>query len=438
MIRPGSRHRTLATVAAAAAAATVLLWAGPATSAEVAGISLRPAQSDPHDPTTLSVFKPTVAPGRSFRNEVVVTNGSGATVDLLVSPVDGITAAGSGVAYATRQDPVKEAAAWVHPSVSELRMAPHSTSTVPFTVSVPLSAPPGDHMAGIAFEDARAPTSGPAPATGPTRSVIGVLVKVSGSPVAFHLHLDHVQFVPAGETGTASVVVTLGDDGLLLGKPRLAVTIDGASGYHRTIDRQLDTVLPGDTIDVTEPWPDALPAGDYTVTAQAGARPTGAPAGLAASTLTVRDTVHVGEAIPTAAPATTAAPPTTAAAAAPPAPAPVAAAGHPANHRWWLLLLAVPVVLLLGILAARRRARRRRPQRRRHAIGRHPQAPPRVAAPATEVAPAVDVAPATDAVQQPDAGPEPVVVLEPHAARERPSQRPVKELSGHGAGRGGA
>jgi hypothetical protein len=43
------------------------------------------------------------------------------------------------------------------------------------------------------------------------------------------------------------------------------VSIDGPAAYHRSMSRQLDTLVPGDTIPFPFAWPDTLQAGDYNI-----------------------------------------------------------------------------------------------------------------------------------------------------------------------------
>jgi hypothetical protein len=149
--------------------------------------------------------------------------------------------------------------------VSSLTLAAHQDALVGFTVRVPANATPGDHLAGVAFENAHpTPGSGPISISDVVRTVVGVLVKVPG-PAAFHLAIYGVSIQPLSNQNLSSVVVTLGDDGQLLGHPVLVVTVSGPHRYQKTVSRQLDTILQGDTIPYPFPWPDNLAAGDYTI-----------------------------------------------------------------------------------------------------------------------------------------------------------------------------
>jgi hypothetical protein len=238
------------------------------------GFSVRPAHVDPADPATRAYFKPVVVAGRSFADQVVVANISDAPIDLIVSAVDGLTGATSGAVYANRQPSATKAGAWVTPDVGTLSVAAHRETAVGFTVRVPLDATPGDHLAGIAFEVAHAQsTPGRFAVTQVIREVVGVEIVIPG-PAEFLPHVDAVELRPLPGVGSASVVIHLGDGGRKLGKPGLSVSLDGPDRYHRRVEHQLDTILPGDTIPFPLPWPDTLRPGNYTVTVVA----TGGPA----------------------------------------------------------------------------------------------------------------------------------------------------------------
>src|SRR5687768_5017774 len=155
------------------------------------GIALRPGHADPHDPSTKAFFKPTVVAGETFSDEVIVTNSGDSPLELIVSGVDGLTAATSGAVYGNRQDPVQKAGAWVSPATGTVTVAPRAEVAVPFTVKVPKGARPGDHLAGIAFEDVHPSSAGGNFAvTQVVRAVMGVQIIVPG-PGAFAVHVDN-------------------------------------------------------------------------------------------------------------------------------------------------------------------------------------------------------------------------------------------------------
>lgn len=265
----GDISRVLCTMIRALTAITIVavvaVVATPAigSAATVGGIGVAPAHSDPTRPVTEAYFVLDIAPGQSHSDAVLVSNTASVPADVLVDAVDGVTGVTSGAVYANRADSAHGAGAWITAAVSSITVAAAGRSTVAFTVRVPAGTAPGDHLAGLAFENAHPSTSqGRLAVTTVTRSVIGILVRVPG-PTSFHLHLDRAQIQQQPGGGGQSVVVTLGNDGSALGKPTLAVTVVGPSGYRRFLYHQLDTILPGDTIPYPVALPDNLAPGDY-------------------------------------------------------------------------------------------------------------------------------------------------------------------------------
>jgi hypothetical protein len=282
-LNPAARRARLG-LAVVVALAGRFAGAGAASAAD-AGIGLKPAHSNAADPATLAYFKPTVKPGTAFSDAVIVTNTGKAPVDLLVSGVDGLTAQTSGAVYANREDAVIEAGAWVRPAAPTLTVPALGTASMGFTVHVPADAAPGDHLAGVAFEDAHPTTAGQTFAvTAVVRSVMGIQIQVPG-PASFELGLDGSTLEDLPGLGRAAVMVKLTNHGGKLGKPALSVTLSGPHSYAKTVDRQLDTILPGDSITYPLVWPDRLEAGDYTVAVRDG--PPGA-------SLSRKDPTHLG------------------------------------------------------------------------------------------------------------------------------------------------
>lgn len=266
-----------------AAMASTLAVADTAAAYSTGGVTAGPLHWDPSNPATRSYYIPTIQPGGSFHDYIRVGNPNSDVVDLDVSAVDGITATPSGAVYANRSDPVRKAGVWVTPDQSTLTLAAGAQAQVGFTVRVPADAVPGDHLAGVALENAHANAgSGNISISSVVRTVVGVLVEVPG-PAVFSLHVGAASIQPLTAEGLASVVVPLTDTGGRLGKPSLTVMLSGPNGYRRSITRHLDTLLPGDTIDYPFPWPDTLGPGIYTIAVSAIGPGMSAPATSTAS-----------------------------------------------------------------------------------------------------------------------------------------------------------
>jgi hypothetical protein len=219
---------------------------------------VRPAHFDAAKPASRAYFARAVAGGGSFTDAVIISNTSAAPVAVYVYPVDGLTGVTTGSVYANRQDRRRRAGKWLRVSTPSLSVPAHRQVSVAFTVRVPRSGRAGDHLAGIAVENARPLRSaGKFSVTEVTRAVVGVLVSVPGAAKP-SLQLAGVALRPLPGTPLASVVVTMGDAGGKLCKPTLTVALGG-----QTVQRRLDTILPGDRIDFPFPWPHRLSAGTY-------------------------------------------------------------------------------------------------------------------------------------------------------------------------------
>jgi hypothetical protein len=142
-----------------------------------------------------------------------------------------------------------------------VRVPAHTRADVPFTVSVPAGAAPGDHPGAIV-------ASG-----GGRSSAVRVQLRVSG-PTLSALTVEHVA-VRGGR-----ISYELVNRGTTVLTPKLAVHADGVFG--ELLDRAPRTLpvelLPGRRVTLSEPWRDT-PALDsvevrLTVTAAGGARDT--------------------------------------------------------------------------------------------------------------------------------------------------------------------
>ena len=260
-----------------------------AHAAEMGGLAVRPATFDPNDPATRAYFKPLVAPGSSYSGAVVIGNTSAQPMTVFVYPVDGLTSQTSGAVYANHSDPVHKAGQWVTVSQSTVTLAPNSQTQVGFRVDVPADAAPGDHLAGVAVEQAAVATSHPDGSAFTVnevvRDVVGVSVKVPGA-AGFTLSQGTPKLEALAGTANAVVDIPLSSTGGALGKATLAVTVSGGpTGYHRSVTRQLDTILPGDSITYPFIWPDDLQAGDYQISVAVQGTDNAVPAVTAGSSL---------------------------------------------------------------------------------------------------------------------------------------------------------
>lgn len=254
---------------AAVAAAVWLMLPAAAGAATIGGFSVRPATFNPRVPATRAYFEPVIRAGASYSGRVIITNSGAAPVELRVYPVDGVTAVTSGAVYKNRQDPLHAAGRWVKPDNSYLTLPAGGHTSVGFSVDIPAGTVPGNHLAGLAFEDAHPLHSGGRfSITEVIRAVVGISIVVPG-PAAPQIQLRHIILRALPGTRAPASLITLVDAGRKLCKPKLAVSLQERGHRVQTVTRQLDTLLPGNVIAFPFEWPTPLSSGTYRASVRA-------------------------------------------------------------------------------------------------------------------------------------------------------------------------
>ncbi|WP_395370929.1 hypothetical protein OHU45_22635 [Streptomyces tubercidicus] len=158
--------------------------------------------------------------------------------------------------------------AWLAFAAKEVTVPPRTRATVPFTVTVPRDAAPGDRSAALV---ATADGTGSGAAG---RHAVPVHLRVTGPELAA-LTVENVSVRDRG--GAAVIRYTLVNRGNTALRPRLAVRADGLFGpvLRRAARTLPGRLAPGQSADLTETWADA-PALDavrvrLTVAAEGGA-----------------------------------------------------------------------------------------------------------------------------------------------------------------------
>ena len=129
--------------------------AGPAGATGGGGVGAAPAPGAPGVLAGGGYFAPTVSPGSTWTSELLVANDSAAASPITVYGADGLTGDTSGAVYSNLGQPLQSAGAWVSPKSETLTIRGQGQETVHFSVTVPRSATPGDHLAGIVAENGR-------------------------------------------------------------------------------------------------------------------------------------------------------------------------------------------------------------------------------------------------------------------------------------------
>lgn len=243
-----SAVRALSLVSLACLTAAALLGTAPAATAD-GGWSVVPAgEGRPY-------FYAEGEPGTVLQDTVSVINPTTKPLTVRLRGADADNASGGGLSVRTK---AKDTGAWLTFARRTVRVPARTRADIPFTVSVPATAVPGDHPGAVlASVDGR-------------NAAVRLQLRVAG-PTLSALTVEHVS-VDGGR-----ISYELVNRGNTVLTPRLAVHADGLFGplldrAPRTLPVEL---LPGRRVKLTEPWPDA-PAFDaadvrLTVTAAGGA-----------------------------------------------------------------------------------------------------------------------------------------------------------------------
>ncbi|MEU8959797.1 hypothetical protein AB0C93_36545 [Streptomyces sp. NPDC048518] len=259
--RAGAVRGALCAVALVAAAAAPAHADGggsaPWTVAPSAGGGTRPVRDG------RPAFYAEGTPGSVLQDTLSVTNPGPKPRTVSLRGADADNTASGAVSVTPAKGRPKDTGAWLTFARRQVTVPPRTRAEVPFTVTVPAGALPGDHPGAIV-------------ASGGGRTV-GVRVHLRvGGPTLSALTVERVKLDADADRITYDLV----NRGNTVLTPRLAVHVEGLFGT--LLDRPARTLpvelLPGRRVSLTEPWKDApaLDAVDVelTATAAGGARDT--------------------------------------------------------------------------------------------------------------------------------------------------------------------
>jgi hypothetical protein len=116
------------------------------------GVGGRPANPDPDNPRTTSIFIYQLKGGQTKSDQIYLSNGSDAQETVEIYAVDGV-AANTGVLTCEQQvESRDEVGKWIKLAKSEATLAPRGNELIDFTVTVPANADVGEHNGCIAIQ----------------------------------------------------------------------------------------------------------------------------------------------------------------------------------------------------------------------------------------------------------------------------------------------
>ncbi|MBT2447544.1 hypothetical protein J7F03_10735 [Streptomyces sp. ISL-43] len=268
--RPGSRGRLGALLLAAAAAALLHGAAASPAAADEPGWTAEPvaggAPAAAPKPGARPYFYLAGTSGTVLEDRLALDNTSDQEHTVTLRGADAYNTAGGAFAVRSAKESTG-AGLWISfGSGTTVKVPAHTRAVVPFTVTVPPGSPPGDHPAAVVATEAG--------------REVGVRVHLRvGGPALAALTVEDVSV--HGKGASARVAYTLVNRGNVALAPELSIRAEGTFGEvagrgARTLPVE---VLPGQRVELSEPWPGA-PVFDrvaltLTVTAPGGARATG-------------------------------------------------------------------------------------------------------------------------------------------------------------------
>ncbi|MFD3942458.1 WxL protein peptidoglycan domain-containing protein [Streptomyces sp. NPDC058579] len=220
-------------------------------------------------------------PGTTVKDQVTVANKTGAPLTFRLYGADAYnTERDGGFAVRTSQEKQTGAGAWIKPERARVTVPPRSKVTVPYTLTVPEDAEPGDHPGAVVALDERIEAGSGSVAVGVQRAVgARVYLRVNG-PTVPALAVEDVTLdqdrplVPGAGSSTAVISYTLHNRGNVTLNPKVALRAEGVFGrtlLARDLAKIPSELLPRQKIRLTERWTGSpqFDWGEVTLTATA-------------------------------------------------------------------------------------------------------------------------------------------------------------------------
>ena len=232
--------------------------------------SVHPSQYDSSNIATRSYFILDSKPASTVQNGISITNTGAMTGTVTLYAVDATTGQNSGLVYNTKDAPRHDVGSWIRLAQQQITLTAGQSETVPFQISIPKGARPGQHVGGIVAESvtqASTQQHNTVHINVQSLSIVAVQLNVAG-PQVEQLEMAGVQ--AGGANGNQSLLLNLSNTGTTLLKPYGTLQVLDAQGHIRqNLAMKLDTFLPDTTINYPIYMQShALEAGTYTVELQ--------------------------------------------------------------------------------------------------------------------------------------------------------------------------
>ncbi|WP_432968621.1 WxL protein peptidoglycan domain-containing protein [Dactylosporangium sp. CA-233914] len=257
---------TRAIAVAAVAAALLAGLPGPAF-ADEQGWSVQPAGSS----ANRSYFVYDAAPGQQIDDVVRITNRASVPQTFAVYGTDAYTTVDGAFDLLPASRRPTDTGAWITLGQRAYTVAAGASLDIPFRLSVPANAGPGDHAGGVIASVVSQQSTGDGARVNVDRRVAArVYLRVAGQArpavrvETVTVSYDNPPHPFAGSTMTVTYRLHNTGNLRLSGAARLSVTGPFGLGLGRTPDIAVPELLPGASITVTERIAGIAPAGPLT------------------------------------------------------------------------------------------------------------------------------------------------------------------------------
>jgi WxL interacting protein linking bacterial and host surfaces len=212
--------------------------------------SIRPVAANSTASSTAPYFIFDAQPGTTIQSKVRITNIGTASGSVALYGVDATTGQTSGVVYRSNTDPRTDVGAWVSVGTQRVTLAPKQDQILPFTITVPASVRPGQHVGGLVAEDLTVQTGSSSSGMQVNiqhLSIVAVQVNLPGSQAE---RMEATGIQAGGQHNYQILFLGLHNTGAQMLKPTGALHVMDTTGHQlKLMNLTLDTVLPQTAID---------------------------------------------------------------------------------------------------------------------------------------------------------------------------------------------
>lgn len=189
--------------------AVLLLVSGSVAGAvEYGGLGGIPANPDPNNPRTKSIFVHTIIPGQTKNDAVNVINNTNEAKTVEVYAADSEIASGGSFACRQKADEQKAVGSWIRLAQSEVVLPPSGNQVIPFKISLPNTVSVGEHNGCIVIQEkAAVPAQAGSGVQLNFRSALRVAITVPGDIVK-DIEFTSLSVKPESKKYTLTVKLT--------------------------------------------------------------------------------------------------------------------------------------------------------------------------------------------------------------------------------------